>query len=47
MRHLVIALASAAFLTAPSTCPADGDEFLGLKRQFDYDSKEPLDTKEK
>ena len=47
MRHLVIALASAALLTAPSTCPAAGDDFPGLKRQFDYDSKEPLDTKMK
>jgi hypothetical protein len=36
MKGLLLAAAFALFLAVPSTCPADGEDFPNLKRQFDY-----------
>src|SRR5262245_32424235 len=46
MKRLIFATALAALLAAASVCAAAGEEFQDLKRQFDYDPKDPLDVKE-
>ncbi len=46
MRGLLTAVLSAAVLAAPASSPVP-DDVVALKRQFDYDPKEPLGVAEK